>query len=436
MKSKTFWSNRVWSVAVFAVIVLIGVGWQGFPGNWRPSSNAPWPADRPTYETAASWRLGDLELRDKRFIGLAISGGGLRAANFGAAVMLELHQRGLLELVDVMSGVSGGTLPIAYFALSPGKSGLFTEAALREAFGYDFVSSTVRRLFLPQNIYRNLLTDFVKSDILVQTFDSQLFKGARFADLKPYPKVLINATLLNNITRFTFTDEAFNRLNSSLAQYSISTAVSVSAAVPGLVTAVTLKRFASPPEYFHLVDGGMVDNLGIESIVEFLVRNLAGSSAVRTFPNGCVILLVDAATGSNYTSLGSNQSNLSLKDYFVNTHVLEGSDALFLAMRERQLRSLQIRAMDETIVGIVPGLDSLGCMCEFRHIALRHLFYVEEDEEDPDLATRVTQIPTNLQISKEDQNDLYKAAKLLVRELEVRKLLPDENLKLQCRSTP
>ncbi|HEX8751549.1 MAG TPA: patatin-like phospholipase family protein, partial [Nitrospira sp.] len=129
------------------------------PGHWRPGWNQPWPAGTPVPDTAGSLKLTELESNDGRFLALAMSGGGSRAANFGAAVMLELEKRKLLEQIDVISGVSGGTLPAVYYGLRDDKAGAFTEPAVREALGYDFQSSWIRRWFLPQNIFRYWLSD-------------------------------------------------------------------------------------------------------------------------------------------------------------------------------------------------------------------------------------------------------------------------------------
>ncbi|MFM8550770.1 MAG: patatin-like phospholipase family protein, partial [Nitrospiraceae bacterium] len=58
-------------------------------------------------------------LRTNRdFVGLAMSGGGSRAAVFSAAVLFELHRYGLLQQTDVMSSVSGGSFAAAFYALS------------------------------------------------------------------------------------------------------------------------------------------------------------------------------------------------------------------------------------------------------------------------------------------------------------------------------
>ena len=101
---------------LLCLLVVLG-GCAILPGHWRPGWNEPWPTGTPVPDTAGSWKLTDLEQGDGRFVALAISGGGSRAANFGAAAMLELQQRGLLEQVDVISGVSGGTLPAVYYGL-------------------------------------------------------------------------------------------------------------------------------------------------------------------------------------------------------------------------------------------------------------------------------------------------------------------------------
>src|SRR5204863_4300210 len=53
--------------------------------------------------------------KDGWFVGIAISGGGSRSANYSAAVMFELQRLGLLEKVDAISSVSGGSLTAAYY---------------------------------------------------------------------------------------------------------------------------------------------------------------------------------------------------------------------------------------------------------------------------------------------------------------------------------
>ena len=94
------------------------------------SGCAQWPATprleqagAPGYRLAEAGRPGQ---SDELLLVLAISGGGTRAAALGYGVLEELRRtevtvngvkRHLLDEVDVISAVSGGTLPATYYAL-------------------------------------------------------------------------------------------------------------------------------------------------------------------------------------------------------------------------------------------------------------------------------------------------------------------------------
>src|SRR5688500_12513820 len=70
-----------------------------------------------TTATTAPARLGD-DGDDGYFVGIGISGGGSRSANFAAACMFHLQRLGLLQRVDYISAVSGGSLTAAYYCVS------------------------------------------------------------------------------------------------------------------------------------------------------------------------------------------------------------------------------------------------------------------------------------------------------------------------------
>jgi len=92
----------------------------------RELKNKPlvhWPADGiyPTTRQFRNGRSGDLLLI------VAFSGGGTRAAAFSYGVLEELRDtrvtlnernRRLLDEVDILSGVSGGSFPAAYYQSS------------------------------------------------------------------------------------------------------------------------------------------------------------------------------------------------------------------------------------------------------------------------------------------------------------------------------
>ena len=50
-------------------------------------------------------------------IGLALSGGGYRAAAYHIGSLRALHRLGILDKVNVISSVSGGSITAAYYAL-------------------------------------------------------------------------------------------------------------------------------------------------------------------------------------------------------------------------------------------------------------------------------------------------------------------------------
>jgi NTE family protein len=418
---------KLFVVCLLAVIA----GCSVLPGHWRPGWNEHWPDGKPVPDTAGSWKLTDLETTDGRFLALAISGGGSRAANFGAAVMLELQKRKLLEQVDVISGVSGGTLPAAYYGLGD-KAGAFTEPALRKALGFDFQSSWIRRWFLPQNIFRYWLSDFTRSDIMVQVFNNQLYHDATYQQLLSHPKILLNSTVHNDHTRFTFTDERFARLHSVLASYPVANAVNASSAFPGAFQDVTLQWYIEPPQYMHLFDGGPIDNLGLQAITEYVNRNILGTSLDRLFPNGCLIVIIDATPASEHPELNTLRSSRSFIDFFVDTNALDAMDAMLLESRRSLLAGMGIPVgrQDQEMRGRLPVNDPRQCGCEVRHIALRHLMYAGEEADG--VAERVTQIKTKFWIGEEEQNDLFTAAKLLMKMVDDKKLLAEESLRTSC----
>lgn len=443
--------NNVPQLAAFMAIALFALtsACSPLPGHWRPGWNERQPEGAPLPETAASWKMTDLETQDGRFIGLAISGGGSRAANFGGAVMLELQQRGMLDQVDVISGVSGGTLPAVYYGLGA-KAGPFETEAVRKTLGYDFQGNWLWRWLLPHNIFRFWFTDFTRSDIMVQVFNAHLTHRATFADLRPHPKILLNSTVHNDHTRFTFTDDRFAALHSNLAKYHVANAVNASSAFPGAFDDVALENYspAAPAalkepgveqvRYLHLYDGGPIDNLGLQAMLEYLNRNVVGTSVSTLFPKGCVVFIVDATPASEHPELDVKQSSRQVVDYFINTNALDAMDAMLIESRRSILVSagIPMEKLDQDVRGHIPLNDRNGCGCEVRHVALRHLTYMPESSEAPGLAYRATRIHTKFWISKEEQDDLFTAAKLLVKELEDDRLLPTPDLNLTCARRP
>src|SRR5206468_12762518 len=108
------------------------------------------------------------------------------------------------------------------------------------------------------------------------------------------PHLLINATDLQSGKPFVFSDESFDQINSDLARYPIAHAVAASSAVPVLLHQVTLRDYHTVfKQYRHLVDGGVVDNLGVRTLVETYRAQLKASDNTL-YPNGAVFIVIDA----------------------------------------------------------------------------------------------------------------------------------------------
>jgi len=135
-------------------------------------------------------------------IGLAVSGGGYRAMLFHLGSFLRLYEVGLLQRLDRISSVSGGSITAAKIALEWNKLGT------REDF-FEQVVQPVRRLadctidwpcaaagiILPGEVAR----------YIARAYRYFLFGGARLKDLPSTPEFSINATSIETGALWRFT---------------------------------------------------------------------------------------------------------------------------------------------------------------------------------------------------------------------------------------
>lgn len=343
--------------------------------------------------TAAS-RIIDKETKqDGMFIGVAISGGGSRAANFGAAVMFELAEVGLLQKADVISSVSGGSIAAAYYALHGVRGISFDRLEVDQLFARDFQLRWVGRWFDPRNIVRYWATAFDRSDIMYQVFEANLFHEATFAELsthlQPPPKFLINTTNFVNGRKFVFSNQAFDRLDSDLATYPVARAVMASGAFPLAFANVTLQDYhrtqrVKRPQYVHLFDGGPIDNLGVGTIVKALQTHLQdylGDHPEEVtdplkesgFPKGCLIIAIDAYTERVKPDRRKGEiGRADLADtrpwygFLVDTNAIEAANDLLAVRRNELLHELGVDRENDDVLGSFP------------------IFALDLDDEDPD----------------------------------------------------
>jgi NTE family protein len=269
------------------------------------SSVRPWQNLPMQVEPRASASQAEVPERSLTLI-VTFSGGGARAAAFGYGVLDGLRQtpvqwhgsqKMLLDELDLVSGVSGGSIIAAYYAAF----GRETFPAFEQEFlRKNFQDSLVGNLANPGNLHDLSSPWFGRTHLLAKRLD-ELYKGKTFGDLGSQPRLLISATDLSLGSPFEFTWSQFALICSDLATVPLSFAVASSSAVPLALSPMTLKNHnetcardlkkvspmaqndyrvrllrgnqrsylnAAERPYIHLVDGGLADNLGLRSLLD------------------------------------------------------------------------------------------------------------------------------------------------------------------------
>lgn len=159
------------------------------------------------------------------FVVLTFSGGGMRAAAFTLGVLEKLaattivvdgSPRRLLDEVDVITAVSGGSFTAAYHGLFGDR--VFTDFLSRFLYR-DVQSDLLAHLLAPARWFQPAGAEFSRTDAIADFFDRSLFEGRTFADLSAngrLPYIILNAADLNTGQTFSFTQMQFDYLCSDL----------------------------------------------------------------------------------------------------------------------------------------------------------------------------------------------------------------------------
>jgi len=299
-----------------------------------------------TFDANAGYRFDSLDPgprnSDSLFVCLMFSGGGTRAAALSYGIMEMLRDttvrvdgadKRLLDEVDCISSVSGGSFTAAYYGLFRGR--LFDD--FRSKFLEEKIQSVlIAQLFNPVNWVRLASPYFSRIDLAAEFYDSEIFNAATFDLLQTNgrPFVILNATNLGADRRFDFTQEHFDAIGSRLQSYKVARAVAASSAFPYLLTPISLKNYPLaqgyiPPwwfkgaltpddwtterynaaknlsvyqdkanSYIHLMDGGLSDNIGTRSILDAFDRGFIRTRINQGAIHQLVLIVVNARTQS------------------------------------------------------------------------------------------------------------------------------------------
>ncbi len=270
--------------------------------------------------------LSDQKNSESLFVILTFSGGGTRAAALSYGVLEKLRNTPivwegkhstLLDEVDVISSVSGGSFTAGYYAAfgdatfkDKSQSGFLRDFLYRDIEGELF-----NQLFNPANWFRLASPDYSRIDMAANLYNEEIFKGVKYADLvirKTKPYLMVNATDMSLGSRFTFEQAQFDPMCSDLGGVDLARAVAASSNFPVAFPPMTMDNHAgscgysehqpgwiaeaekdlliNPSRYknaalfktyqdgekrpyIHLLDGGIADNLGLRGPLQALTSN-------------------------------------------------------------------------------------------------------------------------------------------------------------------
>ncbi len=286
---------------------------------------------------------------DKTLFLMSFSGGGTRAAALSYGVLKELRntrahigrngaERRLLDEVDYISSVSGGSFTAAYY-------GLFGDAIFddfEKVFLRKDIEHGLTSWLVSVDMVKRLLSPlYGRSDGVADYYHRFVFRKKHLDELidKNGPYVEINAADFGRGTRFGFSAARLNLICTDPASITVARAVAASSSVPVVFSPITLRNYADQcphtvpdwvnealkqkhsnarryreavmymsymhpgkRQYIHLLDGGLVDNLGVRASIARSIRagSLEQSLNVRgkNSTDRIIFIVVDAATKS------------------------------------------------------------------------------------------------------------------------------------------
>ncbi|MEO6670129.1 MAG: patatin-like phospholipase family protein [Ferruginibacter sp.] len=284
------------------------------------------------------------------YLGLSLSGGGYRAAAFHLGTMTKLHELRLLEKINILSTISGGSIIGASYCLTDSAYEEF-EAKMTELlstknviryiltsfafirfviFILVFIYAAVHSLFTPYPYLSFIILAlmivliivfqyalFPVSKVIEEAYNKFFFSNATLSDLlDKKPSIAIGSTNIQTSRPFTFSkaemnDSTYKKLKPPVLfnndNFPVATAVMASSCVPFAFTPITInaKYFVNSNDMSRanpvLVDGGVYDNQGIHKLTqrdsgfecEVVITSDAGAgSPFKRSYNNVIVLLI------------------------------------------------------------------------------------------------------------------------------------------------
>lgn len=399
---------------------------------------------------------------------LSFSGGGTRAAALSYGVLEELRRveivvdgqsRRLIDEVDVITGVSGGSFTALSYALYGER--LFDEYEQR-FLKRDVQGALLWRSMNPLNWGKLLSANYGRSELAAEYYDEILFENATFNDLleSTGPVAIATGTDMTLGSRFGFYQYEFDLICSDLGTVHLSRAAATSSAVPVVLSPVTFNNYGgtcgyeypawvkdildievderpagralerykdmaaladgSNRPFLHLVDGGVADNIGVRGVMDtmqmaFISHDFyaqRGMGRVRKV----VVIVVDAHSGEEpnweqrerppgmFQQL-MQSSGVPIERYsFETIELMKDRAAIAGWRRQLQVAQMQLEGMSaEEAEARVPRMEVHVMAVSFDRIA------------DPQRRAEFTDLPTSFVLPEEDVDNLRSVAGEIMR---------------------
>jgi NTE family protein len=400
-------------------------------------------------------------------VGLSFSGGGTRAAAFAYGVLRELartqiasegRQSPLIDQVDLVSSVSGGSVTAAYFALK----GNAILNDFEQKFLLQDAESSLRTSVSLANIVRLSGNGGINDSTGLQSWlDEHLFHNATYHEVfkRSRPVLWINASDIYNRTPFVFNQTTFASLCSDISAFPLSEAVAASAAVPLVFAPVVMTNFADrcqysmPPwavralenpnapavlranaeaikryrdrtdvKYVKLLDGGLTDNLGLTGLlIERLGANapyepMSEREAVKM--KRLLFVVVDAGRppgGDWAKNVKTNASDViqAVADTAVDANVRNTYDTFAAQLRNwnRDLVDWRCKLAPERVRELTGSNTAWNC----RDVSFHVVKVTFDQMPDPTVRAKLESIPTRFNIQKQNVDLLLDSAGAILR---------------------
>ncbi|WP_088343433.1 MULTISPECIES: patatin-like phospholipase family protein [Rhodomicrobium] len=399
-------------------------------------------------------------------VGLSFSGGGSRAAAFAYGVLREMgrtqissagRRSPLIDQVDLVSSVSGGSVTAAYFALK----GNAILGDFENKFLHQDVEASLRTSVSLANIIR--LSDGGVNDStgLQSWLDENLFRNATYKDVfkRGRPALWINASDIYNRTPFVFNQTTFASLCSDISNFPLSEAVAASAAVPLVFAPVVMTNYADRCKYetpgwarralananspavlranaetiqryrenkdfkfVKLLDGGLTDNLGLTGI---LIERLGASAPYEPMSEReavkmrrLLFVVVDAGRppgGDWAKSVQTSAGDLiqAVADTAVDANVRNTYDTFAAQLRNwnKELIEWRCKLPPDRVQALLGDGSAWNC----KDLSFHVVKVTFDQMPDPTVRAKLEAMPTRFKLEKENVDLLLDSAGAILR---------------------